>query len=98
MTDHQALLNHVSGTRFDAIDMSISSAFTREDRLSRLAKTIADKRRASRNPGLLVVVGDRPVTRETRNPNFATQNPHRATKMFDAGYWRRSYDSDLLMR
>ena len=61
-TDTHALLDRVSGTWFDALDISLSSAFTREHALTRLAKTIAEARRASRNPELLVVAGGRAFT------------------------------------
>jgi hypothetical protein len=49
----------VSTTWFDALDVSLSAAFQREDLLPNLTKTIADARRASLNPALLVVVGGR---------------------------------------
>ena len=52
----QALL---SETWFDALDLSLSAAFRREHWLPRITRTIAQARRASRNPALLVVVGGR---------------------------------------
>jgi methanogenic corrinoid protein MtbC1 len=57
--DDKSLQDLVSGTWFDALDVSLSAAFQREDWLPRLTKTIEAARRASRNPALLVVVGGR---------------------------------------
>jgi hypothetical protein len=57
--DDKALLDMVSTTWFDALDMSLSAAFRREHRLQHLTKTITDVRDASRNPALLIVVGGR---------------------------------------
>ena len=54
-----ALSDLVSATWFDVLDLSLSPAFRREQELPRLTKTIAEARRASRNPGLVVVVGGR---------------------------------------
>lgn len=44
---------------FDALDLSLSTAFRREHWLPRVAQTIAHARRASRNPDLAVVVSGR---------------------------------------
>ena len=44
---------------FDAIDVSLSSAFRREDWLPRMANTVTLARRASLNPEIVVVVGGR---------------------------------------
>jgi hypothetical protein len=44
---------------FDAIDVSLSTAFRREDWLPRMAHTVALARRASLNPEIVVVVGGR---------------------------------------
>jgi methanogenic corrinoid protein MtbC1 len=49
----------VAGSWFDALDLSLSTAFRHEDWLPRMAKTIARARKASRNPSLAVVVGGR---------------------------------------
>jgi len=49
----------VASTWFDALDVSLSAAFEREQWLPRLTETIAGARRASRNPSLVVVVGGR---------------------------------------
>jgi methanogenic corrinoid protein MtbC1 len=54
--DLQAVL---AGAWFDALDLSLSAAFRREHWLSRMARTIAQARAASRNPALVVVVGGR---------------------------------------
>ncbi|WP_373508322.1 BLUF domain-containing protein [Thiocapsa sp.] len=55
----RALQDMVSASWIDVLDLSLSAAFRREDSLPRLARTIAQARRASRNPALLVVVGGR---------------------------------------
>jgi methanogenic corrinoid protein MtbC1 len=57
--DDKTLQELVSTTWFDALDVSLSAAFEREHLLPSLAKTIADARRASQNPAMLVVVGGR---------------------------------------
>jgi Sensors of blue-light using FAD len=49
----------VSNTWFDALDLSLSVAFSREQWLPRLTETIAKARIASCNPELVVVVGGR---------------------------------------
>jgi hypothetical protein len=63
-SDDGALDELVSGTWFDVLDLSLSTAFRREHAMPRLAETIAQARRASRNPGLVVVVGGRMFTEE----------------------------------
>ncbi len=55
----QALQDLLAETWFDALDLSMSLAFQRSDRLVRMAETIRQARRASRNPGLRIVVGGR---------------------------------------
>lgn len=57
--DDRALEDLVSDNWVDVLDLSLSAAFPRSDRLSRLSATIAHARRASRNAALLVVVGGR---------------------------------------
>ncbi len=57
--DNATLQDLVSSTWFDVLDLSLSVAFRREDRLPWMTETIAGARRASRNPGLVVVVGGR---------------------------------------
>ena len=58
-TSDRALQDLVSGAWFDALDISLSSAFRRDDRRAKLAQTIASARSASLNPALVVVVGGR---------------------------------------
>jgi hypothetical protein len=57
--DDRALEDLVADAWIDVLDLSLSAAFHRDDRLSRLRTTIAHARRASRNTALLVVVGGR---------------------------------------
>jgi hypothetical protein len=55
----EALQALVSGTWFDALDLSLSAAFRREHWLPRMTETIARARGASRNPKLLVSASGR---------------------------------------
>lgn len=55
----EALEQLVADTWFDALDLSLSSSFRREQWLPRMAQTIQNVRDASRNPQLVVVVGGR---------------------------------------
>jgi hypothetical protein len=55
----EALQDLLSATWFDALDLSLSTACSREHWLSRVATTIVAARKASRNPLLTVVVGGR---------------------------------------
>jgi hypothetical protein len=57
--DDQALQDLLADSWFDVLDLSLSTAFRREDSLPRMAETIADARQASRNPALIVLVGGR---------------------------------------
>lgn len=57
--DDRALADLVSATWIDVLDLSLSAAFRRAEALPRLARTVAQARRASRNPALVVVVGGR---------------------------------------
>ncbi len=57
--DDDALDELVNTTWFDVLDLSLSAAFRREQSMARLTETISHARRASRNPGLVVVVGGR---------------------------------------
>ena len=57
--DDRALADLVSATWIDVLDLSLSAAFRRPESLPRLTRTIAQARRASRNPALVVVVGGR---------------------------------------
>jgi hypothetical protein len=63
-SDDDALDELVNATWFDVLDLSLSAAFRREQSMPRLTETIANARRASRNPGLVVVVGGRMFTEE----------------------------------
>ena len=54
-----ALENMVSNTWFDALDLTLSTAFKREHWLPRVAQTIARVRAASRNPALIIIAGGR---------------------------------------
>ncbi len=58
-SDDKALEDLLSSTWFDVLDLSLSTAFRRDQSLPQLTRTIADARRASRNPALVVVVGGR---------------------------------------
>lgn len=49
----------VAGTWVDALDVSLSTSFRREHRLTQLGDTIARARQASLNPDLIVVVSGR---------------------------------------
>jgi hypothetical protein len=62
--DDKALQDLVSETWFDVLDLSLSAAFRRERWLPRLTRTIAQARRASRNPALVVIVGGRMFVEE----------------------------------
>jgi hypothetical protein len=55
----QALRQLVANDWYDAIDLSLSAAFTREHRLERMSQIIASVRRHSKNPALVVIVGGR---------------------------------------
>jgi hypothetical protein len=57
--DDRALEEMVSGTWFDVLDMSLSVALRQESWLPRLKESIAQARRASKNPALVVLVGGR---------------------------------------
>ena len=54
-----ALENMVSSTWFDALDLTLSTAFRREHWLPRVTETIARVRAASRNPALVIIAGGR---------------------------------------
>jgi methanogenic corrinoid protein MtbC1 len=58
-SDDHALEDLVAATWFDVLDLSLSTAFSREDWLPRLKKSVTRARQASRNPALLVIVGGR---------------------------------------
>ena len=77
-SDDQALQDLLSSTWFDVLDLSLSAAFRRDHVLTQLAKSIADARMASRNPGLVVVVGGR-VFAEERTAGAAVGADHANT-------------------
>ncbi len=58
-TSDKALEDMVSATWFDALDLTLSTAFKREHWLPRVAETITRVRAASRNPALVIIVGGR---------------------------------------
>ncbi len=63
-SDSQSLHDLLSSTWFDVLDLSLSAAFRRDHVLAQLSRSIADARLASRNPGLVVVVGGRVFAEE----------------------------------
>jgi methanogenic corrinoid protein MtbC1 len=63
-SDSNALDDILSAQWFDVLDLSLSTAFRRDQSLPQLTRTIADARRASRNPALVVVVGGRVFVEE----------------------------------
>ncbi len=58
-SDDKALQEMVAAQWFDVLDLSLSPAFRREDRLGAVSSTIAAARRASSNPALMVMVAGR---------------------------------------
>ncbi len=73
--DDNALGDLVAGRWFDVLDLSLSPAFRREHDLPRVTRTIAEARRASRNPALVVVVGGR-VFLEEKSAGLAVGADH----------------------
>jgi hypothetical protein len=63
-----ALQQLVADTWFDAVDLSLSTAFRREHLLPRMARSIAATRAASRNPAVIVVASGRVI--------FDAEDPH----------------------
>lgn len=57
--DDRALQTLLAASWFDALDLTLSTAFRREHWLPRVTRTIVLAREASRNPALVVVVGGR---------------------------------------
>jgi methanogenic corrinoid protein MtbC1 len=57
--DDRALQDLVSSAWFDVLDVSVSVALRRESWVQRVTETIAQARRASQNPNMMVVVGGR---------------------------------------
>jgi methanogenic corrinoid protein MtbC1 len=76
--DDDALDELLSAAWFDVLDLSLSTAFRREDVLPRVTRTIELARRASRNPALVVVVGGR-VFKEEKNAGSAVGADHANT-------------------
>ncbi len=62
--DDNSLHDLLSSTWIDVLDLSLSAAFRRDHVLAQLARTISEARLASRNPGLVVVVGGRVFAEE----------------------------------
>jgi hypothetical protein len=58
-TSDEALQDLMADSWFDALDLSLSASFRRDNWLPRVTKTIALARHASRNPAVVVVVGGR---------------------------------------
>jgi hypothetical protein len=58
-TDNADLQGMVAATWVDVLDLSLSTAFRRDDWLPRITETITQARAASRNPALVVMVGGR---------------------------------------
>ncbi len=56
----------LSGTWTDALDLTLSTAFTRDHWMPRVAETIAQMRKASRNPALVIIVGGRGFMESTQ--------------------------------
>ena len=57
--DDRALQDLVSSSWFDVLDVSVSVALRRESWVQRVTETIAQARRASQNPDMMVIVGGR---------------------------------------
>ena len=62
-----ALQGMVSGSWFDALDLTLSTAFTGDHWMPRVAETIAQVRKASRNPALVIIVGGRGFAESAKN-------------------------------
>ena len=58
-SSNAALQDMVSNTWFDALDLTLSTAFSRDHWMPRVVETIAMVRKASRNPAMVVIVGGR---------------------------------------
>ncbi len=84
-----ALQDLVDDHWFDALDLSLSTALRREHWLPRVAQTIAKARRASRNPGLVIIVGGRV---------FAEMDDARAAVGADAGSRSAQHVEALILR
>lgn len=69
-----ALQNMVSETWFDALDLTLSTAYRRDHWMPRVADTIAQVRKASRNPALVIIVGGRGFTESAQNGRMVGAN------------------------
>jgi methanogenic corrinoid protein MtbC1 len=75
-TDEE-LTGLVSTHWFDALALTLSDVFTRQERLAALVKTIVDVRVASRNPAIAVIVGGRAFrTGQTAAPSRIGADVH----------------------
>ena len=81
-SDQQSLHDLLSSTWFDVLDLSLSAAFRRDHVLAQVTRTIADARLASRNPGLVVVVGGR-VFAEEKTAGATVGADHASTTAFN---------------
>ena len=62
--DNQALGDILSASWFDVLDLSLSTAFRRDQNLAQVTETISQARRASQNPSMVVVVAGRVFVEE----------------------------------
>lgn len=69
--DDEALFRLLAAESLDGLILSLSAVFAREDRLPRVAATIARARAASRNPALTVIVSGRAVADGLGDPTRA---------------------------
>ena len=79
--DDNALRDMLSSNWFDVLDLSLSAAFRRDQDLPRVAHTIAEARRASQNPALVVVVGGRVFVEEKAAMNAVGADQASTTAM-----------------
>jgi hypothetical protein len=75
----KSLQDMVSNTWFDAVDLTLSTAFRREHWLPRVAETISRVRSASRNPALVIMVGGRAFADTGDNHGTVTANASSTT-------------------
>jgi hypothetical protein len=84
-SDNAALQRLLEGDWFDVLDLTMSVALQRQHWLPRLAETIRTARRASRNPGLVVMVGGRVFAEDAATSGDVTANGSNATASHIAG-------------
>ena len=81
----------VSTKWFDALALTLSDVFTRQDRLAALVQTITDVRTASRNPKMAVIVGGRAFRfSDDHSPEQVGADVHYASAsqaVGDLDYW-----------